>query len=94
MTLSDRVERAEAMTNPNNLSKIIAGLSRSQREAVLMISTHPERFTQVAGLNGLNTFRALVRKGILTHRIIAMVSCARLTPFGLQVRQALQDQGQ
>lgn len=74
-----------------DLDRIIAGLSEAQRKAMLVVTIEPGKVSQVAVIGHISVFRALERRGLLEHRIIAMVSCTRHTPLGLAVRQRLQE---
>lgn len=73
-----------------DVAEIAGRLSEAQRAAVFQICATPNRYSQVAVLNR-NVFRALVRKGIMQHIIVGMVSCASFTETGLAVRAYLEN---
>ena len=76
------------MLTDTELAKLAATLSEAQRAALTKISIEPGLWTPVAALNR-HSFRALERRGLARHYIIAMVSCARLTTLGAALRNHL-----
>lgn len=74
-------------TDPENIARIAAGLSKAQREAIAHPSLGPFA-TFIYSLTSAGTRCALQRKGI----VVDVMYATALTPLGLAVRDYLKGQ--